>query len=138
MANLDDIRMGDTRTLVDYELKDGLPTPGELTSGYKLKEINRENQRPLNSNCHSIFNLRHYLENGGRIDIVKQDGVQKAILIKGPWVEVYNGYYRCTLCKRRNGGGHPACNDGHFQSEQHQKKVRAWSLRLAGKSGQPT
>ena len=94
---------------MDYELKDdGLPTTAEQEIDDALGKISQKDQRPLSSNCHSIFNLRHYYLNGGRADFEWRSlggGLEpQTILIKAPWVEVCNGFDTCKLCKRKSGG----------------------------------
>ena len=109
-----------------YELKDGVPTNGELLLDARLDSIDNLCQRPLSDNLHSVFNKRHYITYGGYL--------QNKDLIKPPWVEVQqtedkNHMDRCTLCKSKKGGkkgGLPWCNDGHFQSSQHRGNVIQW------------
>ena len=101
-----------------YELQGGVPTDGEILLDARLGSIDNQHQLPLSDNHHSVFNKRHYITYGGYL---KGDD-----LFKAPWVRIEDGFDRCTLCRRSKKGGLPWCNDGHFRSHQHRKKVKPW------------
>ena len=129
---------------LEYALgSDGKPTPEELQIDGFLASLRQEHQLPMSHNNHSTGNLRHYLRNGGRVQVNGGDlqfrthqQFMMECLTKPPWVSVEPSdadgstlMDRCTLCRRRNGRGQrrgqPWCNDSHFQSAGHQQAVAA-------------
>jgi hypothetical protein len=106
----------------DYELTAaGWPTDGERQLDLTLSGIVRERQEPRSSNAHSVHNLRHYLFNGGTMQLDRSLDFRH-VLWKPLWVEVVDDWDRCTLCSRNK-----SIDDKHLRSRGHRMRVQMWN-----------